>query len=1530
MSGEPIAIVGVGAIFPGAGSAAELWRNIRAGIDAITDVPAHRWDPALYYDPEAYGRPPESDRFYCRRGGFVDDLATFDPVRFGIMPAAVAGMEPDQLLALRTAAEAIADAGGDGRLPDRTRIGVVIGRGGYITPGVARFDQRVRTAHQLTSVLMELVPGLGADRLARIRHAFCERLGPDGPDASVGLVPNFAASRIANRFDLRGPAYTLDAACASSLLAVEHAVRALRSRQCDAMLAGAVHHAHHATVWSVFSQLRALSPTERIRPFDRSADGTLLSEGTGVVLLKRLSDAERAGDRVHAVIRGVGSSSDGRAGGIMSPLVEGQVLAVERAWQDAGLDPAAPEALGLVEAHGTATPAGDAAELETLRRVFGASGPPLALGAVKSMIGHAMPAAGIAGLIKAACALRDGVLPPTLHVEEPHPALAGTRLRPVRESATWERPAGGAPRRAVVNAFGFGGTNAHVILEEPPEHVRPAGRARVPELPRMIGPPRAGDGGCGTGIGMGTGIGSGTGVLRLAARTDEELARLLDRPDGELLAIAAKSEQPPDLPCRLAIVEPTARRLDLARAIVLRGTPWRGRSDIWFTPRPLLAAGGKTAFLFPGFEPAFEPRVDDVADHFGMARPELTGRTDLPGHAADVIAVGRLLADALGELGIEPDVAAGHSLGEWTAMIISGMYPPGAAEAYLAALEHGTLDVPDVAYAALGCGADRALDAIGTRHEVVVSHDNCPHQSVICGPPGAVREVLARLGAEGVLGQELPFRSGFHTPMAEAYLGSVHRSFEVLPIRPPRVPLWSGTTVAPFPSGVDEIRGLVVRHLLEPVRFSELIEELYGAGVRAFVQVGPGSLTGFVGDRLGDRDHLAMAANVPKRTGLAQLERVVASLWAEGYGTAPQDEGTLGQGSAHGTGMRLDLGTPLVRLDGAVPPLNVSASVGTGLGTGLFPPGASPLADAGPVMAELDALLRDATESAQVVLDALHTGTGRPPAEPRPRVTELTTSRVFSLEAMPYLIDHCVIPQPADWPEASDRFPVVPLTTLLEVMAEAARELFPELVVIGFEDVRAVRWVIADPPTTADIEAALVGPGDVPDVRKVRVVIKGHTEGTALLAAGHPKPPPPDRTPLTGEEPPVVSAERFYAERWMFHGPLYQGVTEISALARDGLRAALTSLPTPGALMDSAGHLCGHWIQVYGDRDQTVFPVGIERVTWYAPLPPAGARLDVTVWNRTVSDTTIRCDAELVRPDGTVWGRVDGWTTHRFFTDEPVWRMRLTPEFSAIGEPQSGDWCLARRRWDGTASRDLLMRQYLCAAERVEYQALTPREQEPWLLGRIAAKDAVRHWLWGKGHGPLFPAEVTVRVDGSGRPEAAGPFDQPVAVSIAQTAELGVALIRPAAEPAGIDIARIADNPAHESPVESAGESAGASAGELAGGSAGMPQRDSAEGVTLRESELALLKRLPGDPTTETARLLAAKRAAAREAAAKAAVAGRPGGTVRPRDFVVTAAAADRLLVAAPDSLTAVETRLVDGHVVTWTVRSQSRDAKQT
>jgi acyl transferase domain-containing protein len=472
---DETAIVGMAALLPGAADLDGYWRNLVEGADAISEAPPARMDPQ-FYDPAQAHRP---DRLYCRRGGFVDELATFDPLRFGIMPASIADIEPDQLIALQVAAAAIDDAGGPDRLPVGDRVGVILGRGGFLSPGQIRYNQRVRMTNQVVEVLRDLMPDLPEGRLEAVRRKFEERLGKHQPEGAIGVVPNLAASRIANRLDLRGPVYTLDAACASSLVAVDQAIAELSRGRLDAVLAGGVHHVHDVGLWSIFSQLGALSRRGEIRPFDSAADGLLIGEGTGIVVLKRLADARRDGDRIYAVIRGSGVSSDGRAVSMVNPATAGQALAIRRAWAAAGLDPAAPDALGMLEAHGTATPTGDAAELDTLRDVFGppGKGPAPVVGSVKSMIGHAMPAAGIAGLIKAALAVYRGVLLPTLHCDDPRPELARTRFAPISSARPWESD---GPRRAGVNAFGFGGINAHVVLEETPDAAAAAPARTVP------------------------------------------------------------------------------------------------------------------------------------------------------------------------------------------------------------------------------------------------------------------------------------------------------------------------------------------------------------------------------------------------------------------------------------------------------------------------------------------------------------------------------------------------------------------------------------------------------------------------------------------------------------------------------------------------------------------------------------------------------------------------------------------------------------------------------------------------------------------------------------------------------------------------------------------------------------------------------------------------------------------------------------------------------------------------------------------
>ncbi|MFF7653115.1 beta-ketoacyl synthase N-terminal-like domain-containing protein [Streptomyces sp. NPDC007983] len=1541
---SPVAIVGMSVLLPGSPDLDTYWRNLSGGVDAITDVPAGRWD-AGFYDPRGggTGTPAAPDRVYCRRGGFVDTYAHVDAARFGIMPNSVSGTEPDQLIALGVAAAAIADAGGDDHLPDRERVGVVLGRGGYLTPGLVRLDQRVRTAHQLVRTLRELLPGLGPGHLDRIRDAFTEQLGPDRPETAIGLVPNLAASRIANRLDLRGPAYTVDAACASSLVAVDQAVGELASGRCDVMLAGGVHHCHDITLWSVFAQLRALSPSQRIRPFDRAADGLLIGEGTGVVVLKRLADARRDGDRVYAVIRGTGVASDGRATGLVNPDPGGQTRAVRQAWRAAGLDPREAGSIGLLEAHGTATPAGDAAELTTLAEVFGPGGAPdgsAVIGSVKSMIGHTMPAAGVAGLVKAALAVHHGWLLPTLHCDDPHPGLASTRFRTLDAATPWEAPV----RRAAVNAFGFGGINAHVVLEQ-------ESTAEVKRRPATV-------------------VTEPERVLALAVDTPERLAELLAADDATVRATAPAPVSGRGARTRLGIVEPTAKRLALARRVVAKGRPWRGRNDVWFTPESLLSSpAGKLAFVFPGLEAEFEPRTDGIAEYFGLSRHtggrpgerygEAARAGDIGRHGVGVFGIGRLLNAALGRMGIVPDAVAGHSVGEWSAMAAGGLYAGEAVDAFLDSFDPDALRVPGVTFAVLGTDAERVLTALAERPDsrIVLSHDNAPSQSMVCGPRDDVEEFVRAMRATGVIAQVLPFQSGFHTPMLAPFLDPIRtlaERFELL--LPPRVPVWSGTTAAPYPDTEAEVRRLFVRHLLEPVRFRLLIQALHDAGFRAFVQMGTGQLASLIGDTLQGRDHLVVAANSPHRDGVAQLRRVATALWTEG---APVDPALPRPGARarparppspvrlNLDGALISLGEPrLSELRGALrsvgagsfptpplpeteglrppaphqtwpppgpveaaPPLPPPAAVAstdraapplpaTGAPRHPAPPRQHPVAGshhAVPPPAAAARVQAEAPQSAasgsqyaasshaatagaaqvtppyaavagrgravppypamadqaqaaphhasagtaQVTpphaasADSAHvapplpaTGAPRHPAPPRPHpgsthhavhptqpppaapwaaeldallretadvaVEVVAAGRAgrasvrarrydvrVSTEAMPYLRDHCFFPQRAGWPDESDRWPVVPATTIVQHLIDAAEHTADGGgVAVAVHGARFDQWVTATPPSTV---AVTVTPSAT-NPAHYTVTFGRSARGTVQLAPHYPADrPAPWRVDPATERVPEHTAAQIYDERWMFHGPAFQGLTRFTAIGETHVRGTITTPAAPGALLDNVGQLLGYWIMATHTERSVVFPVGMRLMRFYGPPPRPGTEVECLVRIVALTDAALEADVQLLA-DGQVWAELRGWHDRRFDNHPQTRPVERFPQRNTLSQPQPGGWSLVYERWPDLASRDLIMRNHLGGAERAEYARQPPLGRRQWLLGRIAAKDAVRRWLWEQGEGPVFPAEIRVCDDEHGRPYAVGVHGRtlpPLELTLAARAEAGVALVVP-------------------------------------------------------------------------------------------------------------------------------------------------------
>jgi 3-oxoacyl-(acyl-carrier-protein) synthase/malonyl CoA-acyl carrier protein transacylase/phosphopantetheinyl transferase len=1459
-----VAIVGMACLFPGAPDLATFARNLEDGVDAIGDVPAARLDASFF----------GGDGFYCRRGGFVDAHAVVDPAALGVMPRAAHAMEPDQLLALDIAKRAFADAGLDRSDIDRSKIGVILGKGNYAGPGRARLTESVRGAEQLVRALRQLVPGVSEADLARVRDELRAQVAAAGPDAALGLVPNLAASRIAASLDLGGAAYTVDAACASALVAIDQAVAELRAGRLDAVIAGGVHFCQDEAFWTVFTQLGAVSRSQQIRPFDRRADGVLLGEGAGLVVLRRAADAERDGQRTYAVLRGIGVSSDGR-GSLAAPKALGQVLAVERAWRDADVDPAS---VGLVEAHGTATVAGDGAELETLRRVFGAANGSgrAVLGSVKSMIGHAMPAAGAAGLIKAALAIHRGRLLPTLHCEEPHADLAASRFRAIATSEPWTAPL----RRAGVSAFGFGGINAHVVLEGAGTAKTRAQISVPAATAERVAAPR---------------------VLALAAADGAALAELIAA--WSTRDLSAPVVRDGSGPARIAILDATPERLAKARTIATRGASWRGRDNIYFEPAAL---AGSLVFAFPGVDASFKPRLADVAARLGRdLAPELSeGVTSIERVGVGLVEAGELLRAALAGLGVHADAACGHSVGEWTAMIASGMFRKGDVAPWVASARTNTLEVPGVAFAALGCGVDKARAAMEGLPDIAVSHDNCPHQVILCGVDASIDEAVRRLRAAGVLGQKLPFRSGFHSPLFAPYLGQHRDNFAAMNVYSPTLPMWSATTCAPFPADEAGTRELAMRHLVEPVRFRELMLGLHDGGARIFVQVGPGSLVGFIEDTLKGKPHLAITANAADRTGMQQLARVAAALWAVGrevrfewlHGDQAADvDVRISDDIAPSprSGVALALGVPLVSfakaltLPQAAPVVQVAA-----------PASAKATAPvAGPLGAAFDDIMGEVHQASADVLAALTSPRAAKAIAKAPPQTSTTTTTTtttlekappakpavtktvkrLSVETHPWLLDHTFMRQPAGWTTVSDRHPVVPMTTTIRFLMEEAAGMQPGRVAIAVEELKAFRWLSVPAPTDVTFERKVLGPDRI----LVRAV--NYAEAVIVLGDAYPAPTTWAPAPLTAPRPSPAAADTLYDHRWMFHGPAYQGIRTIDAVGDDGIVGIIETGAAPGALLDNAGQLLGLWVMLEADRDRLAMPVGAVRLSFHGAHPEAGERLTCDVRIRLFDERRVVADLALVRADGTPWCVIDQWEDRRFDTDANLWNVLMWPERCLLGEPiEPGGPIVVHDVYGAAPTREQLYRRYLDERERAVHDKQLPRVQRGWLAGRIAAKDAVRHLLWtADAERTMFPIEIGIDNDGEGRPlvlartDAAAGAD--VRVSIGHKDQLAVALAT-VGEDVGVDVERI----------EVRDESFAATA--------------------FTAAERALIQ--PGDDEAEwLTRLWTAK-----EAVGKRNGTGLAGN---PRALPITDRTGTRLLCAG----TWVETRRLGNHVIAWTSR---------
>lgn len=803
---DPIAIVGMACRFPGASDPEAFWELLCAGRDAITDIPGDRFNVKDFYHPDR----DTPGKMYTKRGAFLDDIDKFDAPFFGVSPREAAQMDPQQRLFLEVAWEALENGGQPlGRLSG-TKTGVFM--------GVTAFDYSLRVMQQSQPPDLE---------------AYC---------LTGGLAGTFTPGRLSYWLGLQGPSLSVDTACSSSLVAVHQAVQSLRAGDCTMALAGGVNVLLSPEWFIVLSRANMLAADGRCKTFDRNADGYVRGEGCGVVVLKRLSDALAGNDRVLAVIRGSAVNQDGRSSGITVPNGSAQRAVIREALHKAGV---VGSDIGYVEAHGTGTPLGDPIEVNALCDVLGPGREPgerFAIGSVKTNIGHLEPAAGVAGLIKAVLMLRNGQIPPLLHLTEVNPDIPVDELPITIPTTLAPWPHGQRPRLAGVSSFGASGTNAHVVLEEAPVTERPPASAdRTAHLVCLSA--RSGE--------------ALTGLARhyahqLSTNPAESLADIGFTANtgrahfGHRLAVVADTVEQ----LRERLASHGAGESDSDVHTGARASGSRPKAAFLFTGQGSQYAGmGRELFdTQPSFRQDLEHCDELLREH--LDRPLLSlifpedGNTSLINETRytqpALFCIQYALARLWRSWGIQPAAMLGHSVGEYAAACVAGVFALEDGLALIAERARLMHELPaGGGMTALLTDRDRVAEALLPYEDVLsIAAINGPTNTVISGAREALEKVAGRFAEQGVKVIPLRVSHAFHSPLIEPMLDDFERTAAPLRFAAPRIPLVCNLTGELAKKTTFTARYLV-DHARAPVQFTAGLLRLVEQGCSAFVEIGP-------------------------------------------------------------------------------------------------------------------------------------------------------------------------------------------------------------------------------------------------------------------------------------------------------------------------------------------------------------------------------------------------------------------------------------------------------------------------------------------------------------------------------------------------------------------------------------------------------------------------------------------------------------------------------------------------------------------
>ena len=931
---EPIAIVGIGAIMPGALNKDEYWTNIKEGKYCITEIPASYWDYHLFYSPDHKAE----DKLYSKIGGFIPQSFKFNSIKYRIPPQVAKQMDTVQHLAVETTRMALEDAGYDKKEFDHNRTAVIIGNSmGGMKNEMSNTRLNRPFLYEIlknTSAFKSLAPSDAQKMLDEMDAGVREKFTPITEDSMPGELANVIPGRVANVFDLHGTNFAVDAACATSLAAIDQAVNGLRMGNFDMAVAGGVDQMMSPSAYIKFCKIGALSETGSY-PFDARANGFVMAEGAGMVILKRLSDAVKDGNKIYAVIRAIGASSDGKGKGITAPNPKGQKLAVEKTFEQLDYTPAE---VGLVEAHGTGTRVGDAVELGALTELFGPYAKPgtIGLGSVKSQIGHAKAAAGIASLIKTSLALYNKVLPPSVNFETPNPIVDWSTcpFRVITKAEEWNT---NKVRRANVSAFGFGGTNFHVAMEEmndgllkkaeetsthtvaTPVQEKPTMTSRNSYTLHVPGEKIQSD------------------VLTFSAASKQELFNVLDK---ALLSISFDPTYLPSISYKNHMTKPGkfAVTINVESPEKLKEKieffkKTAAAQDVWAQESLYLRMKGiypfmpseikpKVCFMFPGQGSQYVDMMKDLASKYKVVQDtfdeadrlllNIIGQnlTDTlwskPGETKEQIAVREaaikktemtqpavLTADIammrlLSSFGIKPDVVMGHSLGEYAAAVAAGIFDfeNGLKAVCTRGKVMSEIKVEDNGkMASIAAPVDRVEpELVRINGYVAVANKNCPTQTVIAGASKSVDDAIKMFTDMGIQAVQIPVSHAFHSAIVRPAMPQYRAFLDTLTFHAPTMPITTNVTAEFYPSDPEKIKDLMVTQISHSVEWIKQLQTTYDSGVRLFVECGPKRvLSALASNTLSDKkDIKVLASNHPKKGGIVEFNDLFANLISSG------------------------------------------------------------------------------------------------------------------------------------------------------------------------------------------------------------------------------------------------------------------------------------------------------------------------------------------------------------------------------------------------------------------------------------------------------------------------------------------------------------------------------------------------------------------------------------------------------------------------------------------------------------------------